>query len=260
MRGALETVAIAFGMFSAVPLPQPEWKEKNMRYMLCVFPLIGVLIGALCLLWVMLAQWLHVPELLRGAGLCLLPVAVTGGIHLDGYADTSDARASHASPERRQEILKDPHCGAFAVIRLGMYFVASLALCTALMPTTRNLLCLGLSFVLSRALSAYAVARFPMAKDTGLAHTFGAASDKKRVSRVLIALSVVVAIGLPVLGGLAGGCMVAAALLTFWRYDAVARREFGGISGDLAGWFLQKAELWMLAALVLEPLVRGMFL
>ena len=29
----------------------------------------------------------------------------------------------------------------------------------------------------------------------------------------------------------------------------VSDKQFGGITGDLAGWFLQKAELWMLAAL-----------
>lgn len=37
----LETIAVAFGMFSAIPVPQPVWTEKNMRYVLCAFPLIG---------------------------------------------------------------------------------------------------------------------------------------------------------------------------------------------------------------------------
>ena len=48
---------------------------------------------------------------------------------------------------------------------------------------------------------------------------------------------------------LGGGALVLAALLVFWRYRVVSDRQFGGITGDLAGWFLQKAELWMLAAL-----------
>ena len=37
----LETAAVAFAMFSAVPVPQPVWNEKNMRYALCAFPLVG---------------------------------------------------------------------------------------------------------------------------------------------------------------------------------------------------------------------------
>ena len=43
--------------------------------------------------------------------------------------------------------------------------------------------------------------------------------------------------------------LVLAALLVFARYHVVSDKQFGGITGDLAGWFLQKAELWMLAAL-----------
>ena len=42
----LQTIAVAFAMFSAIPVPQFEWNEKNMRYAMCAFPLIGVVIGA----------------------------------------------------------------------------------------------------------------------------------------------------------------------------------------------------------------------
>ena len=43
----LQTIAVAFAMFSAVPVPQFAWNEKNMRYALCAFPLVGLLCGAL---------------------------------------------------------------------------------------------------------------------------------------------------------------------------------------------------------------------
>ena len=52
-------------------------------------------------------------------------------------------------------------------------------------------------------------------------------------------------------GGLTGGAMVLAAGAVFAHYAHTARRKFGGLSGDLAGWFLQRAEVWMLAVLVL---------
>lgn len=45
--------------------------------------------------------------------------------------------------------------------------------------------------------------------------------------------------------------MTLAALAVFWHYARTAKQQFGGLSGDLAGWFLQRAEFWMLAALVL---------
>ena len=105
----LETLAVGFSMFSALPVPQVEWSEKNMRYSLCVFPLVGAVIAAACCVWTLVCDALSAPDLMRGAGLCLLPVLMTGGIHLDGYADTCDALASRAAPEKRQTILKDPN-------------------------------------------------------------------------------------------------------------------------------------------------------
>ena len=247
-----QTIAVAFAMFSAVPVSQFGWNEKNMRYALCAFPLVGV-VCALCWLALML---LPLPGFLRGVLFCLAPVTVTGGIHLDGFADTCDALASHGDPAKKQEILKDPHCGAFAVIRLCAYFVLYLALCVTLTPTPRAVICAGIGFILSRALSGWAIAALPLAKSSGLAHTFATAAARRTVRLVLAVLASVLAVAQIALGGLAGLVMAAAAGLALWRYAHVAEKQFGGISGDLAGWFLQKCELWQLAALVFCQLLE----
>ena len=239
---ALQTIAVAFAMFSALPMPQFDWNEKNMRYALCAFPLVGVVCGAL---WCVCGV-LSLPAAARAAGFCLVPVWVTGGIHLDGYADTCDALSSYGDREKKLEILKDPHCGAFAVIRLCSYFAAYLALCACVQFTPQAGLLWMMALVLERALSGYAVAAFPMAKNTGLAHTFATAADRTTVRRVLMVLAALLSAALLALGGWA---LVLAALLVFARYHVVSGKQFGGITGDLAGWFLQKAELWMLAAL-----------
>ncbi len=246
----LETIAVAFAMFSAIPVPQPQWNAQNMRYAMCAFPLIGAVCGLCWWGWTVFAGWLGASALLRGAGYCLLPVVITGGIHLDGYADTCDALASYGDAARRQEILKDPHCGAFAVIRLISWFIAYFALCVSFDPAPAALVCMGLGFVLERALSGLAVATFPLARDTGLAHTFATAADKTKVKRILTALAAALAAAMAAIGGIMGAVMAAAALLAFWNYYHTAVRKFGGLSGDLAGWFLQRAELWMLAAAV----------
>ena len=206
MKTLFQTVAVAFSMFSAVPMPQFPWDAKNMRYALCAFPLIGVLIGGLGWLWWLACGWLGFPALVRGAGLCLLPLWVTGGIHLDGYCDTHDALASHAGPEKRQEILKDPHIGAFGVMRLCGYLLVSFVL-WATLPDYAGVP-IWLSFVLSRC-------------------------------------------------RLRGMGMALAALGIFVHYRRKSEREFGGLSGDLAGWFLQRAELGMLAALWLVEWLEG---
>ena len=128
----LQTIAVAFAMFSAIPVPQFDWNEKNMRYAMCAFPLIGVVIGAA---WCVCGA-MPLPGLAKAAGFALIPVWITGGIHLDGYADTCDALSSYGDREKKLEILKDPHCGAFAVLRLCSYFAAYLALCRELKKRT----------------------------------------------------------------------------------------------------------------------------
>lgn len=229
----LQTIAVAFAMFSAIPVPQFDWNEKNMRYAMCAFPLIGVVIGAA---WCVCGA-LPLPGLAKAAGFALIPVWITGGIHLDGYADTCDALSSYGDREKKLEILKDPHCGAFAVIRLCSYFLAYFALYTCVSFTPRVGVLWVLALVLERALSGLAVASFPMAKNTGLAHTFATAADKTAVRRVLAVLATVLCVGMAALGGWA---LVLAALVVLWRYHAVSWKQFGGITGDLAGWFCKR--------------------
>ena len=246
----LETVAVAFGMYSALPVPRVEWNKKNMRYALAAFPLVGAALG---LAWwgvCALGNALALPVVLRGAMLCVLPTLLTGGIHLDGYADTCDALASHASPARKQDILRDPHCGAFAVIRLCVFFIAYFALCCAVEPTKTALWCVGSGFVLSRALSGLLLTVLNVAEGSSLAKAFADAAAKRRVRWMLCAASVLLAAAMLWRGGLTGAAMLCAAALTVRRYVYTATREFGGTSGDLAGWFLVKAEFWMLAAIV----------
>ena len=243
----LETVAVAFAMFSAIPMPQFAWNARNMKYSLCAFPLVGAVIALALWSWELFCARFLLPAILRGAGLCLLPALITGGIHLDGYADTCDALASHSGIEKRQEILKDPHLGAFAAIRLCVYFLADFALWTST-DDLRLPVLLGL-FCLSRALSGLALTLFPLRPGSGLARSFAEASDRKRVRTVLTVSAVLLAL---LLISQRAGETVLAAGLVFLYYRRMCVKDFGGLSGDLAGWFLQTAELWMLLALVIR--------
>ena len=247
-----KSILIAFSMFSAIPVPQTDWEEKSMRYSLCAFPLVGVVIGLLSFGWGKLCMTLALPDLLRGAGYCLIPALSTGGIHLDGYADTWDALSSHAGIEKKQEILKDPHLGAFAGIRLCMYFAASLALWCALPEL--NVFCLLGLYGLSRCLSGIALMSFPLRAGSGLARSFAEAAEQTTVRRILIGAALAFA-GL--LGAAGAGLCTVAAVAVLWKYRRLCEKEFGGLSGDLAGWFVQTAELWMLGMLVVSRYVGG---
>ena len=128
------------------------------------------------------------------------------------------------------------------------------------MPTRETLGAMALAFVLERGLSGLAVARFALARDTGLAHTFATGADRRMAGRILMLECALAAAGMIVLGGIAGGAMALTALIVFRRYRVTADREFGGLSGDLAGWFFKRCELWMLGALTACQLLEAKFL
>lgn len=102
---------VAFSTYSAILMPQVQWSQRNMRYAMCFFPLIGLIIGALLLGWAQLRNLVGIGPLLFGAVATVLPLLVTGGIHLDGFCDTCDALGSHQPREKKLEILKDSHAG-----------------------------------------------------------------------------------------------------------------------------------------------------
>ena len=119
----LKSIAAAFSMYSAIPMPYIEWDEKTMRYAFCYFPLVGAVIGLCEYLAFVLLDMVGVGIMLKSCVAAVLPVIISGGIHIDGFMDTSDALGSHADREKKLEIMKDPHIGAFAVIALAVYML-----------------------------------------------------------------------------------------------------------------------------------------
>ncbi|MDO4343530.1 MAG: adenosylcobinamide-GDP ribazoletransferase [Eubacteriales bacterium] len=235
---------IAFSMYSKIPVPHIEWTKERMRYMFCFFPLIGGVIAALMLLWMRFGKEIAGDGTLFTAVFVLIPVLVTGGIHLDGYLDTSDALSSYKTMEEKLEILKDSHAGAFAVISGICYFVLYFGACGEM--TWERIYILAPCFVLSRALSALAVVTFKKAKNSGLAASFSDMAQQRTVGVCMAVYILVCGIALIVIGKAAGLLVFAASLLTFVWYRKMAYRKFGGITGDLAGFFLQVCELVMI--------------
>lgn len=254
----LETIAVAFGLYSALPVPRLAWNEKNTRYALAAFPLVGVALGLVWWACCALSTAFALPDILRGALLCAVSVCLTGGIHLDGYADVSDALASHAAPKRKRAILRDPHIGAFAVLRLCVYFVLHFALCASVEPSNVMAWSVGLGFVLSRALSGALLTILPVAEDSRMAKAFADTADKRRVRAVLALICAACLVWFYLCGGWAEllAATFASAAVTV-RYVRLATWDFGGTSGDLAGWFLVKLEFWLLAALWIAQNLKG---
>ena len=107
---------MAWGMFLTIPCPKKIWRERARRKMLACLPLIGLIVGGIWALCAWLGSFL--PQPLAALLCAAAPWLITGFMHLDGYMDVCDAVLSRRDLETRQRILKDSHCGAFAVICL----------------------------------------------------------------------------------------------------------------------------------------------
>ncbi len=246
----LRSLAIAISMYSKIPVPTVDWNEKNMKYAMCFFPVVGAAAGGLQLLiGYLLLKYTSCGNLFFAIAMVLIPVIVSGGIHLDGFADTVDALSSYGDREKKLEILKDPNTGAFAVIGLCVYFLADTALWSEV--TVELLPVIACTYMLSRSLSGISVVSFRAAKNSGLLRTFQDGAQKKRVRVVLIVWACVCGGIMLYLSWKTAVIVILAALFVFLYYYRMSRKQFGGITGDLAGYFLQVCELAMLAGAVL---------
>ena len=106
-------------------------------------------------------------------------------------------------------------------------------------------------FVISRALSALALAFFKSARPGGMMDGFARTAHRRMVSITAAVYAVFCAVLWVMCGRwIAVGCFAAAAAC-FAYYWHMAYKNFGGVTGDLAGWFVQITELALAAVIVL---------
>ena len=176
---------------------------------------------------------------------------------MDGLCDTADALASHQTREKKLEILKDSHTGAFAVIGCCAYLLLTFALWTQPEGAQRWLAAetAAVGAVLSRAISDFAVVSIPCAKNSGLVHAFSSAAQKSRVRAAAVVFLLLCAVLLLWRNPLLGVCVLAGCGLHLIYFYQMIQKQFGGITGDLAGYLVQMTELLILLVSVLYMLI-----
>ena len=222
-----------------------------MKYCMCAFPLVGALIAVLMAGAYRVLDVIWSGSVLKAGFMTLIPLFVTGGIHMDGYMDTTDARCSYGDRDKKLAILKDPHTGAFAVIHALGYILLTFVLWDELLRRLedggdeRVLYAVLTGFVISRILSGTSVLLFKKAKKDGMVSSIAGVQDKRNVG-ILICEMLICAAAAFVFCGMAMLPVLIASAAVMAYYGYVAHREFGGTTGDLAGWFLELCELVIL--------------
>lgn len=238
----IKSLMIALSTYSIIPMPNFEWNEKNMKYAICFFPCVGVLCGALICAIGHFGVNLKLSNFFVAAVATCIPLLVTGGIHMDGFMDTVDALSSHQPKEKKLEIMSDPHTGAFAVIYCVIYLLLNLAFLYEIY-SKGHIVSVCPIYALSRCVSALCAVNLPNAKKTGMLS--GYTKNAKRIT-VNIVVSVMAAISLAVMFYISFASGIAVAFVgILWTalYYRIVKKNFGGVTGDTAGYFLQMFEL-----------------
>lgn len=237
---------IALQFLSSLPvrlpgMPSPEQLGRSLLF----YPLVGALFGVL--LWGLNALLSGSPLLLHAALLISAWVVLSGGLHLDGLADSADAwLGGFGDRERTLEIMKDPRSGPIAVVTLVLVLLLKFCALLVLVERGQGLL-LILAPLLGRAALLGLFLSTPYVRAGGLGQALADHLPRRSAGWVLLAsclLSVCLA-------GLQGVYVLIVAAVAFFCLRRVMIRRLGGTTGDTAGALLELLELAVLISLAL---------
>ena len=252
MSNLFKSMAITFAMYSKIPVRNFNWEKENMKYCLLFLPVVGIVEGIFLIAFSIFLNKLNVNPILIAAVLTVLPILYTGGIHMDGFLDTMDALGSNQDKQKKLNILKDSNSGAFAIIGGLVYILLYFASLLTFQGFTRIYI-LAVSYMLIRAYSALSLIVFKNARGSGLAFEFADKSLIYTNRTVLIGFILLGSIAMIIINVNYGLLCAISVFLVFMYYRVKSFEEFGGITGDLAGYFLQLAELVVVLVLALAP-------
>ncbi|WP_318616965.1 adenosylcobinamide-GDP ribazoletransferase [Sporosarcina sp. YIM B06819] len=245
-------ILLALQFFTAIPVKKElPLGRKEVTAMYVALPFVGAVMGlAMYAVSVVMLDVVHASPLLTAVFVLLAGIVLTGGLHVDGWADTGDAFFSYRDRAKRLEILDDPRLGAFGTMALVLLIVVKIALFHEILlrGTGHLALFIVIPFLARAALNVY-FTTVPLAKDKGIAHFF----KDKMAGNVVVGCSlaasvmVLVAVGLLMNSLLFPVGLLAVLAVVLVVFRSWSLKHFGGVSGDLCGAFIEGTEalLWM---------------
>ncbi|WGD30555.1 adenosylcobinamide-GDP ribazoletransferase [Ancylobacter sp. WKF20] len=237
----LRALPAALRFLSRLPVPRLPFEPAqdgppDLDRLAPAFPLAGALIGLTGALTALTFALIGLPSLVVATLTVMVLVIVAGGLHEDGLADVADGLGG-MTVARRLEIMRDSRLGSFGVLALILAVTLRVVTLQALMDidilaTAAALLAAG---AVGRLAPVLMLAALPPARPEGLGHGAGRPSAPARwkaggLALVIAALTVIPGFGA---GALAGGLVLG--FLGFSALARLARAQFGGQTGDVAG-------------------------
>ncbi len=240
----IKSFLMTVSMYTIIKTPRMNIETKDIPYVFCFFPLIGVIIASV--FHFVFPYLLQFHEIFIAGIFAFFPIILTGGIHLDGFGDTCDGYFSYADKEKKLEILKDPHMGAFGAIGITSYLLLNVVIWVQLISAPKYLHFAICGYIISRCLLALFAVCVKPAKGSGLLYMFVDGAGKTAVkitsSLILILIFIILTLKNPFIFSIN---LLVILIFCLWYYKMI-NREFGGITGDLAGCLLMCIEFLLI--------------
>lgn len=247
LRSCLNGLLLALQFFTVIPITGNINADRlALKRSVQIYPVIGIGFGFLVAEFARIMNSIHeIPQLLSALFILTAFVVLTGGLHLDGWMDTSDAYLSYRDLDKRLEIMKDPHIGSFAVLSLlfmlGWRFVL-IFVSLSLMSGSQFYLIAFIPF-LSRLVMGSVLIYGKPAKPEGLAAHFQTACNR---SDLLLYLGIVVVWLCASYHFIFDDLLLLSASLISASFGLrFMNKHFGGMTGDTLGALLEGTETWL---------------
>lgn len=220
--------------------PEPQEIGSSLNY----YPLVGLLLG----LFLVLLAWIlnDISALLSAALLLSFWVGLTGGLHLDGLADSADAWVGGlGNRDKTLAIMKDPRSGPAAVVVLVLLLLVKFAALHAIL-STQYWAALLLAPVLGRTVLPLLFLSTPYVRKQGLGTAFVDPLPRGIIRIMLLTVLVLFLIS----GSIALG-MVVVAICVLLALRHLMLKRLGGCTGDTAGALVEITEASILLAMVI---------
>ncbi len=227
--------ALAWSMLTAIPFVKVKTFYSGINgYAVIFYPLVGWIVGMFLVGLFILGQD-RVPQSYLYVIVFVAWVVATGALHLDGVADVFDAL--FVPKERREAVLKDPHIGAMGMIFTLLFILLKLF---AFMQAELIYL-LPVVLMLSRFNAVAAIYFFDYIRKDGMGSL---AKAELHTWQFIFSAFIVVAIAVLYSWQVTLGMLVLL-FLPLFLVAWLARKAFGGFSGDLYGLLIEVTE-WVL--------------
>jgi adenosylcobinamide-GDP ribazoletransferase len=230
---------IALQFLTILPVKISEIKEKDFGKSLVYFPIVGMLIGLVLVLSLFVFSFL--PPLVYAALILVISIIITGGVHLDGIADTCDGFYGSKPKEEILEIMRDSHIGTMGVIGVACLLLLKFTILTGI-PREALWKSLIMMTVFARWTQGLASLLSNYARQNGKAKYFIEYADKRGVFMGgLFTLALFL-----LLASFKGFILFIISLIPIFLFISYIKRRISGMTGDTIGATSEIAEVLIL--------------